>query len=159
MYIFQKNYGQNEIPEKEKLLAVVITPSTPKQMITRFQQIVKETFEKINNNSPDHKWELRFLNKDYGSRTANSNYSSIYYSNVIIAECTEQKPNIFYLIGLAHACGKPVCSCYMISGGKKANIPFNVHGRQNLIYSINTVDKQHKFSDNLKDWIIHYEKF
>jgi hypothetical protein len=46
---------------------------------------------------------------DYFSEHAiiNEIWAAIYFSKVVIAECTDRNPNVYYELGIAHAVGKP----------------------------------------------------
>lgn len=155
MYILQKNNKTIMNPKNAKLLAVIIVPSTLHSK--RFIQIVKNVIECSNRDSPEPKWDIRVLNQNLEDRSPSLNYITIYNADIIIAECSDKKPNVFYMIGLAHAFGRPVCSCYKIIPGKNVDIPFNVHGRQSLTYSLSTMEHQKKFMNNIKEWIKKYE--
>lgn len=157
MYVLQKNYEVTSNSEVNRRLVVVITPSDPHQEITRFIQLAREVVKDINDETKGEKWKIQVLNQSDEERSPASNFNAIYDSEVIIAECTEKKPNIFYMIGLAHALGRHVCSCYKVKDGEKADIPFNVQGRQSLTYSISTTRNQKEFRYELKDWIKKHE--
>ena len=152
LYILPKCYSLESKSETSCKTMVLLIPSCPKKEINRFKQLIIETI-----NNKKNIWNLIILNSSLKDRSPQTNYSLIYSSDVVIAECTEKKPNIFYLIGLAHAFGKPVCSCYRVRNGQNADIPFNVHGRQSLNYSLSTVKQQKIFQNDLKEWIKRYE--
>ena len=158
MYILQKVY--NEItPSEDAYTAVLILPSTPPNEMTRFAQLVQSVFKALNEESRDNKsWVLKVLNQNEQDRSPESNYSCIYNADIVIAECSEKKPNVFYMIGIAHAVGRPVCSCYKIVADQKADIPFNVYGRQSMMYSLSTIGHQKDFKKHLTEWIKQYEK-
>lgn len=157
MYILQKTYNEETTAKGDDRIAVFILPSAPQSDMTRFEQIIKDMKKEINKESGRSKWTFKILNAKAGNRTPSDNYSLIYNANVVIADCSEKKPNVFYMIGLAHALGRPVCSCYLIKSGKNLDIPFNVHGRQNLTYSLATVEKQKEFKDKLMEWVRQHE--
>ena len=157
MYVLQKKQKTVFVPKSTRLVVAVITPSTPHNEIVRFTQIVREVIELINRDFAEPKWDITVLSQVSGERSPSLNYSSIYNADIIIAECSEKKPNVFYMIGLAHAFGRPVCSCYKVKPGQNADIPFNVHGRQSLTYSLTTTGLQKEFKNNLKEWIKKYE--
>ena len=150
MYILHKNNNINLHNEITQPLIAVILPSTPKKGMVRFKEIINET---VNDS-----WKVQFLSYIDNERSPSKNTNTIYNANIVIAECTQKKPNVFYMIGLAHAFGHPVCSCYRVEQGGNADIPFNVHGRQSLTYSLTTIKEQEEFKNNLKNWIKNYEQ-
>ena len=158
MYLLQKNYETIVVPQKSHLVVVAILPSSPDKDINRFKQLIQEVIRNINQKSKEPKWELKILSQDTEDRSPSQNYSTIYGADIVIAECSEKKANVFYMVGLAHAFGRPVCSCYREKLGQRVDIPFNVHGRQSLTYSISTVSKQKAFQNKLKEWIKKYEQ-
>ena len=157
MYIFQKAY--KKVKEKDgTLTAVLLLPSPPNEY-RRFKEVVKEVIMQLNEERESNPWRLKILSRDTSERSPESNYSDIYNADVIIAECSEKKPNIFYMLGLAHATGVPVCSCYRIAEkGDEIDIPFNVHGRQSLTYIVSDIQSQYLLNQHLKEWIIKNEK-
>jgi len=48
--------------------------------------------------------ELYSLNESFMTKV----WRAIYFADLIIADCTQKNPNVFYEIGLAHVLGKPV---------------------------------------------------
>lgn len=153
MYIFQKNYQRLEnlrFSDKPHSTAVIIVPSEPKTTITKFTQLVQKSIGAANDQRDElNKLEMKALN----SRNAGDNYIAIYEADFIIAECTDQKANVFYMLGLAHAAGRSVCACYRETKTKTPNIPFNVQGRQSMTYSLTDLSLQDKFMRGLTKWI------
>ena len=167
MYIIQKTYKQCdkfENKEKNSLKVALVLPSTePPLIITHFRRMVQECIDKINDEirSGEPELEVMILNHNTKERSPIYNYNAIYRSDVVITECTEHKPNIFYLLGIAHAIGKPVCCCYNRATGTDKiadDIPFNVHGRQSLVYDTEFTDKQDKFKKDIIDWLCEVGK-
>ena len=155
MYICPRTYIPSitdDTPLRHR--ALLIVPTEPELRIERFVEIVESIFEEVNVSSNGPSWELRRLNVCKEIRTPENNYSEIYNSDLIIIECTDKKPNIFYMLGLAHSCGLPVCCCYCNTRESRATIPFNVHGRQSLTYSISSFEDQRKWANELREWII-----
>lgn len=156
MYIFQKNFCFDDIMKKQEpgRRLVVILPSQKEKKIGRLKQLIRECVKELNKETGDsEKWRILFLNHEDPSRTPDKNYALIYLADAVIAECTDNKENVFYLMGLAHACGRPVCACYEVDEGKHVEIPFNVHGRQSLKYSLKAIEKQQKMKTHLKEWL------
>jgi hypothetical protein len=57
-------------------------------------------------------------------------WSAIYYSDVVIADCTWRNPNVFYEIGIAHTLGKQT----VLIAQKIDDIPFDVRHVRSIIY-------------------------
>jgi hypothetical protein len=57
-------------------------------------------------------------------------WSAIYYSDVVIADCTGRNPNVFYEIGIAHTLGKKT----ILIAQKIDDIPFDVRHIRNIVY-------------------------
>lgn len=159
MYIFQKTYTNIKMKSNE-LSIVLLMPSEPQQLMNRFAELVKSAIEELNNDETPAVWSLNILSKIPADRSPNNNYSAIYNADLLIAECTEKKPNVFYMLGIAHATGIPVCSCYRKRNkdDRTVDIPFNVHGRQSLAYSLADGEKQDFFKKELVKWIREHEK-
>ena len=156
MYIFQKTYSKIESEGNERTL-VMLLPSSHQLEMNRFVQIVNDVINQLNRNRSGSPWSLVTLSRNTSERSPAHNYSAIYTADMIIAECSDKKPNVFYMLGLAHSIGVPVCSCYREIQGQNIDIPFNVHGRQSLTYSLATVSHQRELKKQLKDWITKYE--
>jgi hypothetical protein len=58
-------------------------------------------------------------------------WSSIYYSKIIIADCTGRNPNVFYEIGIAHTLGRPV----VLITQREEDVPFDIRHIRYLKYS------------------------
>lgn len=156
MYIFQrtyKDYDNLKSVNSEPHTLVLILPSTPQAEMVRFAQIVQTCVKKINISAPQKNWEVQILNCRNENRSPNYNYDVIYKADIVIAECSDKKPNVFYLLGLSHAIGRDVCSCYKTVDGGSVDIPFNVHGRQSMTYSLATISQQKEFESKLTEWI------
>lgn len=151
MYISQKNYNITDRADEEKqnYRLVVILPSNlenPRYM-PRFEQLIRECVRETAHKN----WEVSVLNYKDTDRTPKNNYISIYYADAIVVECSDKKPNVFYMLGLAHASGRPVCACYQ--NRADVEIPFNVHGRQSMTYSISNMESQAVFKKDFKEWL------
>jgi hypothetical protein len=57
-------------------------------------------------------------------------WRSIYSSRVIIADCTDRNPNVFYEIGLAHALGKVV----ILITQNEDDVPFDLKSFRYIKY-------------------------
>ena len=57
-------------------------------------------------------------------------WSAIYSCKLVIADCTNRNPNVFYELGIAHTLGK---STILITQDIK-DIPFDVQGRRFIVY-------------------------
>lgn len=152
MYISQKNYkitGRiNEESQSYKLVVILPSDNDGSRHMERFEELINECAACENVNK---KWEVIVLNHKNVDRTPEKNYISIYYADAIVIECSKKKPNIFYMLGLAHASGRPVCACYLDSDD--IEIPFNVHGRQSMTYSINSSKSQNVFKEDFIGWL------
>lgn len=71
-------------------------------------------------------------------------WSAIYYSKVIIADCTGKNPNVFYEIGLAHAIGRPV----ILITQNPDDVPFDLRHIRYIYYN-NTPRGMKKFEETL----------
>ncbi|MGD8594976.1 MAG: hypothetical protein PVF82_19265 [Gammaproteobacteria bacterium] len=65
-------------------------------------------------------------------------------SDVIIADVTDQNPNVFYEMGLAHALGKTII---MIKQKSSVAVPFDVSNHKYYEYDLNKLDE-------LKAWLV-----
>ena len=76
-------------------------------------------------------------------------WSCIFYSKLIIADCTDKNPNVFYEIGIAHTLNKPT----ILLAQKIEDIPFDLRHLRVLLYdfSVRGVEK-------LKDDLIEIVK-
>ena len=160
MYIFQRTYKNCESiadGESNSRKLVVILPSAPQAEMQRFVQIISQCIHKINAKATGAKWQVVALSSKDGARTPLHNYDAVYQADLVIAECTDKKPNVFYLVGLAHALGRSVCSCYRLVGSGDVDIPFNVQGRQSMTYSLSTIPQQIELENRLIEWIKNYD--
>jgi len=57
-------------------------------------------------------------------------WSLIYNARLVIADCTDRNPNVFYELGIAHTLGKPAI---MITQ-RIEDVPFDVRGKRVLVY-------------------------
>jgi hypothetical protein len=57
-------------------------------------------------------------------------WSAIYYSEVVIADCTGRNPNVFYEIGIAHTLGKET----VLIAQQIDDIPFDVRHIRSIVY-------------------------
>ena len=62
----------------------------------------------------------------------NDIWSSILMSKVVIADCTQRNPNVFYEIGLAHAIGKPV----VLIAQEDIDVPFDLSHLRYIKYTL-----------------------
>jgi len=58
-------------------------------------------------------------------------WSAIAYATILIADCTNKNPNVFYEIGLAHAIGKPV----ILTTQNLDDVPFDLRHRGYIQYT------------------------
>jgi hypothetical protein len=58
-------------------------------------------------------------------------WSAIYQAKIIIADCTDKNPNVFYEIGLAHAIGKPV----ILITQNENDVPFDLRHIRYILYA------------------------
>lgn len=138
------------LPEEQHHAVVVYAKSdNPEEnmRISTFVSIVSLTLEAMNN--PDCQWDLNKVNVCEGN--IRSDCSTVFYSDIIIVDCSSDNSNVFYILGLAHAYGCRVCQCY--DKKNQTPIPFNVRGRQGLKYTVNGSDGQEELKKNLQGWI------
>ena len=57
-------------------------------------------------------------------------WEAIYYSKILLADCTGRNPNVFYEIGLAHTLGKPV----VLITQDENDVPFDLRHRRFIKY-------------------------
>lgn len=57
-------------------------------------------------------------------------WSAIAQSKIVIADCTDRNPNVFYEIGIAHAIGKPV----ILITQNVEDIPFDLRHLRHIKY-------------------------
>jgi nucleoside 2-deoxyribosyltransferase len=57
-------------------------------------------------------------------------WDAINHAQVLIADCTDRNPNVFYELGVAHTLGKPVIQIAQ----SKDDIPFDVRHMRTIIY-------------------------
>lgn len=163
MYVMQRNYTDIDrlktagaSAENKRTIVVIVSRSGAERKADRFKSIIEESVAAVNEETlKKTPWEVRFLDNTDPQRTPADNYMAIYEASLVIAECTGKKKNVFYMLGLAHAMGRPVCACYADEG---ADIPFNVHGRQSMSYSTRTTDLQRDFGRKIKEWVLSYER-
>jgi len=86
-----------------------------------------------------------FFNADM---VMNDIWKRICGSRVIIADCTNRNPNVFYEIGIAHTVGKPV----IIITQKSEDVPFDLRHYRYIHYEY-TPPGMKKFEDALKKTI------
>ena len=70
---------------------------------------------------------------DFFSRNAiiNEIWAAIYHCRMVVTECTDRNPNVFYELGLAHALGKP--SILLVQNIE--DIPFDLRHLRIIVYS------------------------
>ncbi len=79
----------------------------------------------------------------------NEIWSAIYYSKIIIADCTGKNPNVFYEIGLAHAIGKQV----ILMTQNPDDVPFDLKHIRYIYYN-NTPRGMKKFEETLSSTVL-----
>ena len=57
-------------------------------------------------------------------------WDAINHARVLIADCTNRNPNVFYELGIAHTLGKPV----ILIAQSKDDIPFDVQHIRTILY-------------------------
>ena len=118
-----------------------------------FQEVVEIAISELSKTDGGI-WGLTLLSDSELNRSAEKNWETILNAHAVIAECSDEKPNIYFQIGLAHSIGKPVCSCYKKEDkGDHIIYPFNVQGRQHLNYSLQTEEDQEYFIKQLIAWL------
>lgn len=76
-------------------------------------------------------------------------WSGIVRSKIIIADCTDKNPNVFYEIGIAHAIGKPV----ILITQNAEDVPFDLRHRKYIPYEY-TPRKIKEFEKQLNGTIL-----
>ena len=79
----------------------------------------------------------------------NEIWSSIYFSSIIIADCTGRNPNVFYEIGIAHTLGKET----ILITQSMEDIPFDVRHLRIIKYD-NNLQGMIMFDERLRKTII-----
>jgi hypothetical protein len=75
-------------------------------------------------------------------------WSAIFSSKILIADCTDRNPNVFYELGIAHTLGKKV----IIITQNKDDVPFDINHRRYLLYDY-TPRGMKSFEESLKNAI------
>lgn len=75
----------------------------------------------------------------------NEIWTALVKTKLIIADCTQRNPNVFYEIGLAHALGKPT----ILITQNSEDIPFDLRHRRYLQYEL-TPRGMRSFEDSLE---------
>lgn len=137
----------NEIPEKNYMLGkpdsrytydVFVLMPFVEELKPVYDDHIKEAIKKFN---------LSIARADdFFSHNAimNEIWSAIYYSKIIIADCTFKNPNVFYEIGLAHAIGRPV----VLMTQNPDDVPFDLRHIRYIHYN-NTPRGMKKFEETL----------
>ncbi|MEQ8675846.1 MAG: DUF4062 domain-containing protein [Aggregatilineales bacterium] len=73
-------------------------------------------------------------------------WAAIYHSKIVVAECTDRNPNVYYELGIAHAIGKP--SILIVQDIE--DIPFDLRHLRIIVYQ--------PTPESLKDLEIQLEK-
>jgi hypothetical protein len=80
-------------------------------------------------------------------------WSAIACATILIADCTNKNPNVFYEIGLAHAIGKPV----ILITQNPDDVPFDLRHRRYIQYAY-TPPGMEKFEKDLSATIAEIQK-
>ena len=64
-----------EQAKEDKLIAVLLLPSSPQNEMTRFAQIVESTIQQLNIGRVNNLWELVVLSRNTEGRSPECNYS------------------------------------------------------------------------------------
>jgi len=80
----------------------------------------------------------------------NEIWTALVSTKLVIADCTQRNPNVFYEIGLAHAIGKPAILITQNSN----DIPFDLRHRRYLQYEL-TPRGMNSFEESLEKTIIN----
>jgi hypothetical protein len=141
-----------------------------KEALHCFVRIVKTVIEELNKTIQIGTWALKLINVN--NKELKKDCETLYNADIAIVECTRKDANVFYMLGMAHALGCLVCPCFRADTveekaegntetGKKAardtgiKIPFDVHGRQSLIYRVVNIEDQEDLKEKLINWINH----
>ena len=80
-------------------------------------------------------------------------WSAIAQATILIADCTNKNPNVFYEIGLVHALGKPV----ILITKNKEDVPFDLRHRRYIEYTL-TPRGMERFEEILTSTILETRK-
>lgn len=80
-------------------------------------------------------------------------WSAIVQSKIMIADCTDKNPNVFYEIGIAHTLGKPV----ILLTQKEDDVPFDLRHMRCIKYEY-TSDGMEEFEKKLKETLSGLKK-
>jgi nucleoside 2-deoxyribosyltransferase len=78
-------------------------------------------------------------------------WSAIAQSKIVIADCTDRNPNVFYEIGIAHAIGKPV----ILITQNVEDIPFDLRHLRHIKYEYTprgVKEFERRLKTTLLDW-------
>lgn len=78
----------------------------------------------------------------------------IMHSDFVIADVTIPNPNVFYELGLRHACK---AGTIIIKEKSSASTPFDISHLRHIEYE-NTTSGLKELSKNLKDYFLHFDK-
>ena len=80
----------------------------------------------------------------------NQVWESIKQATVLVAEVTDQNPNVMYELGLAHAINKPVVQ--IIKNDAK-NVPFDLRSLRHIVYNTERPNWSEELSSKLEDFL------
>lgn len=76
-------------------------------------------------------------------------WDAVNSARLLIADCTDRNPNVFYEVGLAHVVGKPV----VFVTQREADVPFDVQHYRYILYE-NTPEGLMEFDETLRRTLI-----
>jgi hypothetical protein len=77
-------------------------------------------------------------------------WKAIAAARLIVADCTDRNPNVFYEIGLAHAIGKPT----ILLTQREEDVPFDLRHRRYIAYQLTPrgmKEFETKFKETVRD--------
>ncbi len=80
----------------------------------------------------------------------NQVWENIKQATVLVAEVTDQNPNVMYELGLAHAINKPVVQ--IIKNDAK-NVPFDLRSLRHIVYNTERPNWSEELSSKLEDFL------
>jgi hypothetical protein len=126
----------------EKPLCFVIIP---------FDKRFKSVYDVIKSATEEEGFECERADTKRGGIIHKKIFERIFYANSIIADLTDDNPNVFYEIGVAHTIGKKTV---MISQNRGRKV-FDIENIADVIHYSMTFEGSNKLRENLKKFLRH----
>ncbi len=135
--LFNPSFGKPSTDEKYQCDVFVIMPFKP-ELKPVYDNIIKPVIENMG-------YTIKRADELYTDKESMHKIWSMFHAcQLVIADCTEHNPNVFYELGIAHTIGKPTV---MIT--QNQDLPFDIRTKDALLYSTN-FDKTENFKNKLK---------